>query len=185
MKTMKMLALVLSVVLIASCASAPPPKAKGPCDDKDWITTGSGAFGGDSGRVLYGVGVASNINNFSLIRKTADNRAINELAAQLEVTSKSLMKDYMASTSAGDAVSEEQHVEQGIKTVVNQTLSGVAVVDRCHDKGNKSYYSLVSMDFNRFKGALEKSKELSERVKKHVKENADKVFDDLKKETGN
>ncbi|MEE8431770.1 MAG: hypothetical protein V3S16_11015, partial [Candidatus Desulfatibia sp.] len=95
------------------------------------------------------------------------------------------MKDYMASTSAADAVSDEQHVEQGIKTVVNQTLSGVSVVDRCSDKENKTYYSLVSMDFNRFKDALEKSKELSERVKAHVKKNADKVFDDLKKETGN
>ncbi|MFQ5455720.1 MAG: hypothetical protein ACE5EA_05885 [Nitrospirota bacterium] len=38
------------------------------------------------------------------------------------------MKDYMASTTAGDfsRVSKEQHVEQAVKTVVSAALSGMA-----------------------------------------------------------
>ena len=177
MRFKKLFALAGVLFFAAACASAP----KSACPS--WVTQGSGAFGGDSGNVLYGVGTASNIKNFALLKKTADNRAINELAAQMEVTSKSLMKDYMASTSADDKVSEEQHVEQGIKTVVNQTLTGVMIVDRCDDTERGNMHSLARLDFDRFKDLLDKSESLSERVKEHVKKNADKVFDELKEET--
>lgn len=67
----------------------------------EWVAKGTGAYGGERGRVFYGVGSASGIGNASLLRSTADNRARNEVAKIFEVYSLSLMKDYMASTTAG------------------------------------------------------------------------------------
>jgi hypothetical protein len=147
----------------------------------DWVMKGSGAFGGDRGKVFYGVGSASGIRNFSLLRTTADNRARNEIAKTFEFYTASLMKDYSASTMAGDpnVTSEEQHVEQAIKTVTSQTLSGVEIVDHWQDPNTGEFFSLARMDLEAFKDAFQKQQQLSERVRDYVRQNADRLHDQL------
>jgi len=148
----------------------------------DWVMKGSGAFGGDSGRVFYGVGSVTGIKNHALARTTADNRARAELAKQFEVYSASLMKDYAASTMAGDATSEEQNVESVIKTFSAQTLSGVQIVDHWFHPGDGTVFALARLDLNAFTDSLEKMQELNAKVKEHVKKNAERVHMDLERE---
>jgi hypothetical protein len=152
-------------------------------DYPEWVMKGSGAFGGEKGRVFYGVGSVSGIKNHALARTTADNRARAEIAKTFEVYSASLMKDYMASTTAGDmsASSEEQHVEQAIKTFSAVTLSGVVIVDHWfHPDG--TVYALAQLDLNAFKDNLDKANELNAQVRDYVRKNAEKVHMDLEKE---
>jgi len=159
-----------------------PNELKG-IDYPEWVTKGSGAFGGEHGRVFYGVGSASGIKNHSLARTTADNRARAEIAKIFEVYSASLMKDYMASTTAGDmtASSEEQHVEQAIKTFSAVTLSGVQIVDHWfHPDG--TVYALAQLDLEGLTNNLDKAKELNEQVRDYVRKNAERVHMDLEKE---
>jgi len=149
----------------------------------EWVMKGSGAFGGEQGRVFYGVGSVSGIKNHALARTTADNRARAEIAKIFETYSASLMKDYMASTTAGDmkASSEEQHVEQAIKTFSAVTLSGVQVVDHwIHPDG--TVYALAQLDLQTFKDNMDKAKELSNSVRDYVRKNAEKAHMDLEKE---
>jgi hypothetical protein len=149
----------------------------------EWVMKGSGAFGGEAGRVFYGVGSVTGIKNHALARTTADNRARAEIAKIFEVYSASLMKDYMASTTAGDmsASSEEQHVEQAIKTFSAATLSGVQVVDHWfHPDG--TVYALAQLDLENFTNNLEKMKELNDKVRDYVRKNAERVHMDLGKE---
>jgi hypothetical protein len=149
----------------------------------EWVMKGSGAFGGEQGRVFYGVGSVSGIKNHALARTTADNRARAEIAKIFETYSASLMKDYMASTTAGDmkASSEEQHVEQAIKTFSAVTLSGVQVVDHwIHPDG--TVYALAQLDLQTFKDNMDKAKELSASVRDYVRKNAEKAHMDLEKE---
>jgi len=149
----------------------------------EWVMKGSGAFGGEQGRVFYGVGSVSGIKNHALARTTADNRARAEIAKIFETYSASLMKDYMASTTAGDmkASSEEQHVEQAIKTFSAVTLSGVQVVDHwIHPDG--TVYALAQLDLQTFKDNMDKAKELSTSVRDYVRKNAEKAHMDLEKE---
>ena len=180
MRLIKVLSVVGLVFMMASCAGAPPKQTVAACPD--WVMKGGGAFGGERGKVFYGVGTANNIKNFMLLKETADNRAINDLAKSLNVYVSSLMKDYMASTSAGDQASEEQHVERVQKTVVKQTLNGVMIVDRCHDKENGLFHSLARLDLDQFKDNVEKQAELSEKMKEYVKKNADKLHEQLEQE---
>lgn len=94
---------------------------------------GSGAFDdAETGKVFYGVGIASGINNKALARSAADDRARAEIAKTLEIYVAVLAKDYMASTTAGDmsVSTEEQHVEQALKTFSKTTLHGAIIVDR-------------------------------------------------------
>ncbi|MEW6379706.1 MAG: LPP20 family lipoprotein [bacterium] len=150
-----------------------------------WVTKGSGAFQDGGKKVFYGVGSASGIKNYSLLRSTADNRARNEVAKTFETYVASLMKDYAASTTAGDfsETSEEQHVEQAIKTVSSMTLSGVQIIDHWESPENQGLiFSLAMLDLNEFEQNLDKAKELNSKVKDYVRENAGKLHDELSKE---
>jgi len=189
MKTRTIATVFASLAMLAfgACshpaASSAPPSLQG-INYPDWVTKGSGAFGGEAGRVFYGVGSVSGIKNAALARTTADNRARAEIAKIFETYSASLMKDYAASTTAGDmsASSEEQHVEQAIKTFSASTLSGVQVVDHWYHPTDGTVYALARLDLKAFTDNLDKMKELNGQVRDYVRKNAEKVHMDLEKE---
>lgn len=185
MKAQKLVIGLGALVALGSmaCSSKAPAPAVAAVVYPDWVSRGSGAFGGEE-RVFYGVGSASGIRNQALARTTADNRARAEIAKVFETYSASLMKDYMASTTAGDmsASSEEQHVEQAIKTFSAATLSGVQVVDHWVHPQDGTYYSLARLDLATFTDNLGKMKELNEKVRDYVRANAEKAHMELEKE---
>jgi len=150
----------------------------------EWVIKGSGAFGGERGKVFYGVASAAGIQNPSLLRSTADNRARNDVAKVFEFYTASLMKDYAASTMAGDvkATAEEQHVEIVIKTVTARTLSGVEIVDHWQHPATGELFALARLDLQAFQDNLEKVKELDAKVKQYIRENAERLHKELQKE---
>jgi hypothetical protein len=172
--------LAVGVFLIAGCASTPKGKiANGP----EWVYKGSGAFDVDKGKVFYGVGVASGIKNKALLISTAQNRARAEIAKIMETYVAVLAKDYMASTTAGDmsASSEEQHVEQALKTFSKTTLHGATIVDNWQDPTDGTLYSLCELDLFAFKDALDNYKELDSKVRDFVRDNAEKMHGELER----
>ncbi|MBI5058026.1 MAG: LPP20 family lipoprotein [Nitrospirae bacterium] len=179
--------LLAGLILIAGCAGKEKVTSTTPLQDlkaPEWVMKGSGAFGGDMGKVFYGVASASQMQNTSLLRAAADNRARNEVAKVFQFYTASLMKDYAASTTAGDpnAISEEQHVEQAIKTVTAMTLSGVEIVDHWQNPATGEFFALARLDLNAFKDSLDKSKELDSKVKDYIRQNAEKMHEQLEKE---
>ena len=188
MKAVKVLFAVVAAAGLVACGGGEKKEDNAPknlqgINYPEWVTKGSGAFGGEAGRVFYGVGSVSGVRNHALARTTADNRARAEIAKIFEVYSASLMKDYMASTTAGDmsASSEEQHVEQAIKTFSATTLSGVQIVDHWfHPDG--TVYALAQLDLENFSNNLDKMKELNAQVRDYVRQNAERVHMDLEKE---
>ena len=81
----KILGIAFAAALMA-CGSDKPQMsnqvlhANGP----DWVNRGSGAFGGEKGRIFYGVGIASGIRNAAMRRSTGDSRARAEIAKTLD-----------------------------------------------------------------------------------------------------
>jgi hypothetical protein len=179
--------IVLLTTIVIGCGGGgkkaePPPVPA--VQFPDWVNTGSGAAKGDRGRVLRGVGAASGIKNVALARTAADNRARAEIAKIMETYSASLMKDYMASTTAGDmkSSSEEQHVEQAVKTFSAVTLSGVQIVNHWVHPQDGTWYALAELDMTTMADNIAKAKQLSAGVRDYVRKNADRVHDDLEKE---
>ncbi len=146
-----------------------------------WVVRGSGAFSEDGKKIFYGVGMVTGIGNRALARTTAENRARAELGKIFRTYSASLMKDYMASTTAGDmtASAEEQHVEQAIKTFSKITLSGVMIVDHFFEPADGTHFALARLDLEEFGNALSSMKELDAKTRDFVRANAEKAFDKL------
>ncbi len=149
----------------------------------EWVMKGSGAFGGEK-RVFYAVGAKSGIRNPALLRSAADNRSRAEMQKIFETYSASLMKDYAASTTAGDfsASSEEQHVEEAVKTFAAGTLNGVQIVDHWIHPVDGTMYALARLDLDGFMDMIDTAKELNAKVKERVKRAAEKSFADLERE---
>ncbi len=190
MKTLTKLLLGLSLIAFApACGSTQaenpnrvPAHLKG-LNFPAWVLKGSGASGKEQEKVFVGVGSVTGVRNHSLARTAAENRARSEVAKVLEVYSASMMKDYMASTTAGDmsASSEEQHIESTIKTVAKETMSGVQIVDHWYHPDG-TVYARAELDLNSFTNNLDKMKELNTKVRDYVRKNAERSFMDLESE---
>ncbi len=190
MRSLKFAMLIGFAVPVAACGGSKKSTSEGQLtpggpivEYPDWVNKGSGAYGGDK-KIFYGVGSATGIRNASLARSTADNRARAEISKVFETYTASLMKDYQASTTAGDfsATSEEQMVEQAIKTFSANTLNGVEIVDHWIHPTDGTIYSLARLDLVGFMDQIQKAKELAPQVKELVRESAERSFADLEAE---
>jgi hypothetical protein len=192
-KQVKYLGLISLVATISACTSTPDMahesnlgggKALMAEKPPEWVLKGDGASNDSEGKCFYGVGSASGIKNYSLQRRTADNRARNEVAKVLKVYTKSLMKDYQASTVAGDlsASHEEQNIEEAIKTVTAATLSGVKIINHWEHAERGELFALARLDLKTFKNTLEKQEKLSKEVREAIQMRADSLHEEMELE---
>ena len=84
---------VAIALMIGLVACGGPPK---------WVKQGSGAFNEKDSKGFYGVGSVAGVRNEPLAWDTAENRARAEIAKTFETYTGYLMRDYAASTTAGD-----------------------------------------------------------------------------------
>ncbi len=163
---------VLSV--LAGCVSTARPS---------WILKGGGAFPEQEKQVFYGVGSIQGVDNRSLARTAADNRARAEIAKILGTYTAALMRDYASATTANDIQrsTQEQHIENTLKTVTIKTVSGVEVIDRWIDEDG-TIYSLARLHLAAFKTNVEGLQELHQDVRDYIRQHADQAFDTLSKE---
>jgi len=150
----------------------------------NWVKKGSGAFNEKSDKSFYGVGSVVGVRNEPLAWDTAENRSRAEIAKTFETYTAYLMRDYAASTTAGDFSrnSEEQNIERAVKTFSAVTLNGVKPMDRYKDEKSGTYYVLTKLSLEDMKNNLEQAKELNSQVRDFVRKNADRLFERLEKE---
>jgi hypothetical protein len=147
-----------------------------------WVKTGN--YNDQDSKASYGVGEVMGIRNEPLAWDAAENRARTQIVKMLSAYTAYLMRDYAASTTAGDfnKTAEEQNVEKATKTFAAATLSGVRSVDRYQDEKKGIYYVMVKMDLEDVKDMLTQSKEQNSQVRDFVRKNADRAFEQLEKE---
>ena len=153
-----------------------------------WVTTGGACLQKDGkAKFVYSVGSAGGTRNAGLARDAALGRARTELARSLQVTVKSMLKDYQATTTGGaefgTAANDEQHIEDVSKQITDLTLSGTEMNDMwVNHLGNT--YVLARLDIEGFKSAVQRMGQLSESIRQAVVQRADKAFDELDRATG-
>ena len=162
---------MLAVMMVALTACGGPPK---------WVKQGS-SF---NDKAFYGVGSVNGVKNEPLAWEAAQNRARAEVARNFETYTAYLMRDYAASTTAGDFTknTEEQNIERAIKTFSAVTLSGVRQEERYKDEKTGTYYVLAKLNLSDVNEQLAQAKELNGQVRDFVRKNADRLFERLEKE---
>lgn len=157
-----------------------------------WITQKGATFSGDRA-VFYGVGNIAGTRNSALRRRASEQAARADIAKTFNTYIANMQKQYLASTTAGsmDKASEEQHVEEVMKALTEQTLNGADVVEYwdhpCVDRNEA--YSLARLDLVRFTEMVNqlgaaggKWKELDAKIKAAIKENANKLHSEMSAE---
>lgn len=142
MKLLKLITIVSVAALFVGCGSK---AAKKP----DWIMKGSGAFPGDKGTRIYGVGVGNPSPNIALQRTVADDRSRQQLAAILNTTVKRLIRDFMEEHKNWfnpEASGSDEFNTVVSKNVTKATLVGSQIIDRWEDPKSGALYSLAVMD---------------------------------------
>ena len=72
-------------------------------------------------------------------------------------------------------------IEQAVKIFSKMTLTGVQIVDHWTDKDEGITYSLAKIDLNDFERQVEKFEVFNDSIRKHLKNNADRLVADFKK----
>jgi len=162
---------VFATLMMGACESTPK-----------WVKTGT--YTGQDSKAFYGIGEVMGVRNEPLAWDAAENRARAQMVKVLSTYTAYLMRDYAASTTAGDfkKTAEEQNIEEATKTFAAATLNGVRSVDRYKDEKKGIYYVVVKMELEDVKDMLTQSKELNSQVRDFVRKNADRAFERLEKE---
>lgn len=187
---MKKLMIVLAVLGVAffmmSCGSKEPAAPASAMANElegapDWVL-GSASTNG----LICGVGSATGTRNVSLARTAAQGRGRTEIARQLEVKVKAMLKDYQSTTTGGEgfgtAANDEQHIEDVSKQITDTTLSGTEMKNTWIAKTGTLYVQMC-MDLEKFKGAVNSMQQLDEKVRAAVVERANKAFSELDEAT--
>ena len=164
---------VLLVMALAACGG--PPK---------WVEKGSGAYNEKDSKSFYGVGSVVGVRNAPLAWDTAENRGRAEIAKTFETYTGYLMRDYAASTTAGDFTEIQKSRMSSVPSRPSRptTLSGVRKIDQYMDPKTNTYYVLTKLSLEDMKNNLEQAKELNAQVRDFVRKNADRLFERLEKE---
>lgn len=178
MKNVRAIAGLVALILGTGCASTPPAGSVLTEACPDWVNRDGGAFD-ESRDKLFATGAISNVQNIGLARNTADSRARANLQAILNTYVKGMVEDYARSTSQGDKVSEEQDILQAQRVIVEGTLAGSRIIDRCHDRGAATLYSLVVLDLSWIEEFVGKQQALNEKLRDHIRANARQALDRL------
>jgi uncharacterized protein YycO len=189
------------VLLVAGCSGGPEPitdrAREQPIQDAvkegqapKWITQKGAAFK-DQHAVFYGVGNAAGLVNPSLKRRAAEAAARRDLAQEFQVYIAALQKQYLAETTGGslDRHSVEQHVEDVMKQVTEQTLTGSSIVEYWEHPARNEAYALARLDLNGFHDALHRYRSaaaqfarLDGQVTNFMQDNADEMHDRVRHE---
>ena len=189
---MTMFILTVALGLGACAKKAPEPK---PIEEvmggefkgaPDWVTKGCSTYYKAKGTpMICGVGSVGGSRNVSLMRSASTARARTEIARSLQVKVKAMLKDYQATTTGGQdfgtSAADDQNITDVSKQITDMTLSGTELEDTWVSP-NGTFYALVAMDVDKFKGAISKMGNLSDSVRKAVEERADKAFGELDEE---
>ncbi len=177
---LKLLCTLVCISMLGGCASQRALESDlGLSDAPDWVNMGTQAVDNENGRLLQGVGMADAMNNTSLQRSTADNRARAEIARILSLYVDNTLKDY----SSNSAESSRESVEQSLTSSTRTALTGARIIARWLDPETGTLYAFAELDMQQVEALLSTSSALSSELKTYLSSQANDSFQLLIKET--
>ena len=168
MKRIRLLLVVAAAAAPVACASSSnsivPTR---PFTTPDWLSEGTGAFRGEGGRRLQGVGVASAIANPMARRKQADAAAREQLQSGVDALAQALSK--MAESGQASTVVTIAH---------NAAAQVYPMIRDRFVTADGDELAVAVLEIDDFRKALKKI-EGDEKTRLEMDANVDRAFDQL------
>jgi len=168
------------VAMLIGCAQEKEVIKPVPIDtgnmEPDWVKRGNGAFPGDRGKAIYGVGIASKDPNKALQRQMARQRGRQELASTLNTYVAGMMKDFMQTAKDYNDPSADSSIEfvQNVsKSVTDASLFFSQEINSWKDTSDDTLYVLMMVPLDE---VLEQSKQKAQEVAKLAREKQADAF---------
>ena len=168
--------------LLAACSSNPQLEGNlGIKDAPDWVNKGTQTLDTKDGRVIWGVGMAPAMNDFSLQQSTADDRARAEVARVLNSFMHVVSQDYTASAGTGQDQQAEQSMSRQIQAVTDQNVSGARIKTHWPNQKDGSLWAVAELDLSQVKDLVANSKDMNTAFRDYFAAHADNLFDSMPK----
>ncbi len=165
---------IAAMLNMAACSSHTTVESDlGIAGAPDWVNEGTQAIDDNDGKLLHGVGMAPNMNDTSLQKSTADNRARAEISQILKTFIDSTLHDYTA--SVGETA--EMNVEREIRTSTQLALSGTRILGHWKDQSTGDIYAFAELNLESMDELVAKADDLSASFKQFYQENSRANFD--------
>lgn len=115
--------------------------------------------------------------NIALSQQTATSRGRDELARQLDVKVKSMIKDYIEEGETNGKDFTEELTQSVSKQVASMSLSGS--VSKRNDMQNGHFFSLVCLDIQTFADSFDQMNQLNEKARSALRKRSHRAFRDL------
>jgi hypothetical protein len=162
-------AVVLAAAFAVACGGGKASTRPDSSSDQtpSWLSEGTGAIRGESGRRLQGVGVASGVSNPKARRRQADGAAREQLQAAVDALARALAKGGDSPQDAG-----------AVRGIARKAATQVGAI-RDHwvtPDGDERALGVIELDA--FKRALQ-SVDADDRVRSEMFSNLDRAFDQV------
>lgn len=169
--------LIASLILLSACSSNQRVDTDlGIRGAPDWVNEGTQVVDNNDGQLIYGVGMAPAMNDQSLQKSTADNRARAEIARILKTYIDSTLKDYSASSNNGDNSANSMSIERDIRSTSQLALSGARILGHWKDPRTEDIYAFSVLDTNKLDELIAKATNLSDDFKHFFEQNSQQSF---------
>ena len=129
---------------------------------------------------ICAVGSYAMKGNISMAQQASESRARDGLSRQLEVQTKSMIKDFIQEGETGGETFTEEEITSVSKQVTAITLNGT--VPKQREMMDGAMYTLVCLDTESFANAFSDMSNMSEKMRKGLHQRAQAGFDELDKE---
>jgi hypothetical protein len=145
----------------------------------DWVNEGTNVLKSKNNRLFHGVGSATPMDDLSLQKSTADNRARAEVARVLSSYMNVVSKDYMASVGTGEDRALDQSVSRDIQNITKVNLTGAKIIGNWRDKKTGIIYSIAELDMKNVKDILKNVDNMNESFRDYIQKRGDNIFDSM------
>ena len=115
--------------------------------------------------------------NIAMAQQTSTSRGRDELSRQIEVFTKSMIKDYIEEGESGGESFTEELVTSVSKQVTSMSLNGTAAAKQ--EVMDGTMYTLVCLDTEKFASAFDDMSQMSDKAKQALRGRAKQGFEEL------
>lgn len=177
MTTLKIAAAIAAI--ISGCSSSPKVESRPDiAGAPGWVNTGTILLHVKDNRLFHGIGHASAMDNTSLQKSAADDKAKVEVARILSVYLEQISRNFIAQIKPGGASITQELLMRQISNITEHNRSRTKIRGSWRDPRTGIVYSIAELNLRQVKSSLA-APDVNEEFRRYIEIHADNIFDQV------